>query len=221
MVRASGPGMRPGTAVPAGVLLAAGAGTRFGGPKALAVLAGEPLVLRGTRMLRAAGCRPVLAVLGSHAHEVRQQVDLADVEVVLNGRWAEGISTSLRAGLVALRGRAEAAVVALADQPLVTPEVVHRLSEAWRAGASAAVATYGGVAQNPVLLDASLWQEVAGAVRGDEGARRWLQANAAAVVEVECADVASAVDVDVPADLDGLSSSALVEGAPGERCEGC
>lgn len=187
-----------------GVLLAAGAGTRFGSPKALASVGGELLVERGGRLLRAAGCRPVLVVLGAQSGEVRRRADLSGVEVVVNERWEEGISTSLRAGLDALRGRAQAAVVALADQPLVSAEAVARLVAAWRGGAAAAVATYGGLAQNPVVFDASVWGEVVGAVRGDEGARAWLQGNPARVTRVECGDVASAADVDVPADLERL-----------------
>lgn len=188
----------------AGVLLAAGAGTRFGGPKALASLGGEFLVVRGKRMLASAGCRPLVVVLGAGAGQVRARADLTGAEVVVNPGWEQGISSSLRAGLEALRGRAPAAVVALADQPEVTPEVVRRLATAWTGGAVAAVAAYGGAARNPVLLDASMWDDVLAHVRGDDGARSWLRAHPRLVTPVECGDVGSPADVDVPEDLERL-----------------
>jgi nicotine blue oxidoreductase len=208
------------TTAAAGVLLAAGAGSRFGGPKALASLGGEPLLARAARTLLAAGCRPVVVVLGAAASEVRRTVDLSGVEVTVNDGWEQGISTSLRAGLEALRGRAPAAVVALADQPLVTPEVVRRLVAAWRpGGAEAVVACYGGAWQNPVLFDASVWDEVAASVHGDEGAKVWLRANPERVVGVECGDAGSAADVDLPGDLRRVGERAA-RGGLGPDAEG-
>jgi CTP:molybdopterin cytidylyltransferase MocA len=186
---------------PAGVLLAAGAGTRFGRPKALVEFDGEPLVTRGVALLRAGGCEPVLVVLGADSERVTAEADLTGAEVVVNARWATGMASSFVAGLDALRGRAPAAVIALVDQPLVTPEVVRRLAAAWRDGAAAAVAAYDGRPRNPVLLDASVWDEVSASVSGDEGARDWLRANPRAVA-VECADVGAPHDVDTRADLD-------------------
>jgi CTP:molybdopterin cytidylyltransferase MocA len=188
----------------AGLLLAAGGGRRFGGPKALAVYAGELLVERGVRLLEAGGCAPVLVVLGAGADQVRAGAHLGAAIVVFNERWATGMGSSLRAGLDALREDAQAVVVALVDQPLVTPAAVERLVHAWRAGAEAAVATYAGRPRNPVLLDRCLWAEVGARADGDAGARAFLRAHPDRVTPVPCDDVASSADVDTAADLAAL-----------------
>ena len=190
------------TPVPAGVVLAAGAGTRFGGPKALARLGDELLVDRAARTLREGGCAPVVVVLGAASDEVRRTARLEGVEAVDNAAWATGMGSSLRCGLDAVaRLHAPAAIVALVDQPGITPAVVGRLAERWRAGADAVVASYAGEPRNPVLLDAGVWPEVADRATGDVGARAWLRANPDRVVAVPCDDIADADDIDTPTDL--------------------
>lgn len=196
----------------AGVLLAAGAGRRFGGPKALAGFRGEPLVDRGARLLTAAGCDPVLVVLGARAGLVRERASLAGARVVVNPHWASGMGSSLAAGLDAVPPRPGAAVVALADQPLVTPEAVRRLVAAWRAGAVAAVATYGGRPRNPVLLDRSVWGQARRRAVGDTGARAFLRARPDLVTAVDCDGAGSPDDVDTVADLRALTVTGTAEG---------
>lgn len=194
------------TARAGGLLLAAGGGSRLGRPKALVEIAGELLVERGARMLAAGGCEPVVVVVGAAADEVDRRARLDGVaEVVDNPAWQDGIASSLRAGLDALAGRCGAVVVALADQPRVGAEAVARLITAWRDGAVAAVADYGpGRPPNPVLLDASVWEEVAAAAHGDVGARRWLATYPERVTAVDCTGTGVPTDVDTPADLSAL-----------------
>ena len=193
------------TGAVAGLLLAAGAGRRMGGPKALVEVAGEPLVRRGTRLLTDGGCAPVVVVVGASAELVRPLVDGA--EVVTAPDWHTGMGASLRAGLAALaRLPVDACVVALVDQPLVEAPAVVRLRETHRRGALAAVATYAGRPRNPVLLDRAVWQDVAAAAVGDEGARPWLRGNPDLVVAVDCSDVGAPDDVDTPDDLAALSA---------------
>lgn len=187
----------------AGLLLAAGAGRRMGGPKALLILDGERLVERGIRLLREGGCDPVLVVLGAQADVVWPWC--AGAETVEATGWHEGMGASLRAGLAALEGRTDSCVVALVDQPLVRAEAVRRLLAA---DGPAAVATYDGRARNPVRLDARLWAEVAATAVGDAGARTWLRANPEQVTEVDCTDVGAPDDLDVPADLERLHRAA-------------
>lgn len=187
----------------AGLVLAAGSGSRFGGPKALVPFEGELLVERAVRMLRQGGCTPVLVVLGAAADRVRATADLP-VDVVEAPDWATGMGASLRAGLAALAGhpaRPAACVVALADQPLVGAAAVVRLLAAHAAGAPAATATYGGQPRNPVLLDASVWDDVARAADGDSGARPWLRAHPGLVVRVDCDGTGDPADIDTPDDL--------------------
>ena len=186
----------------AGLLLAAGAGRRFGLPKALVPFDGELLVDRAVDTLRAAGCAPVVVVLGAAAPEVVTAARLDGAVVVVNDAWAEGMGGSLRCGLTALSDLgAAAAIVALVDQPGISPELVRRLVAGRRDDVSAVVATYAGQPRNPVLLAASVWSDVAASATGDTGARPWLRAHPDRVLEVACDDLGSADDIDGPDDL--------------------
>ncbi|MDQ6874457.1 MAG: nucleotidyltransferase family protein [Actinomycetota bacterium] len=184
---------------PAGLVLAAGGGVRFGHPKALVEYAGEPLVLRAVRMLAAGGCAPVLAVLGAGAGDVLAAVELP--RAVVNPDWRQGMGSSLARGLAALPPESAAVVVALADQPLVGSEAVLRLIAAWRAGAVAAVATYDGQHRNPVLLARQVWPALSAELGGDAGAGPWLRAHPELVTPVGCDGTGSPVDIDTPEDL--------------------
>ena len=197
----------------AGVLLAAGEGSRFGRPKALVELDGQTLAERGVTLLRAGGADPVLIVTGA-AH-----VDLGpehQARTVYNAEWRTGMGSSLRAALRALTEpeagqeadpEIGAVVVALADQPLVGAAAVGRLIAAYRAGAGVAVAAYGGKPRNPVLLAREHWPEVIATATGDQGARAFLRARPELVTLVECGDTGRPDDIDTPADLEHIAVS--------------
>jgi CTP:molybdopterin cytidylyltransferase MocA len=197
----------------AGVLLAAGQGSRFGRPKALVELDGQTLAERGVTMLRAGGTDPVLIVTGA------AQVELGpdhQARTVYNAEWRTGMGSSLRAALRALTEleagqevgpEIGAAVVALADQPLVGAEAVGRLIAAYQAGAGVAVAAYGGKPRNPVLLAREHWPEVIATAVGDQGARAFLRARPELVTLVECGDTGRPDDIDTPADLEHIAVS--------------
>lgn len=185
----------------AGIVLAAGAGRRVGLPKALVEIGGRYLLQHAVEALRKGGCSRIVVVLGAHADEVQARVALPDVEVIVNDRWADGLSTSFAAGLRACE-KAAAVVVMLVDQPGITSQVIRRIIETSRdSERSAVVATYGGAWRNPVLFKACVFHEVVAAVHGDAGAKPWLQANAEKVETVEVGDIADATDVDNTADL--------------------
>ena len=180
----------------AGVVLAGGEGTRFGGPKALAELDGVRLVDRGVHTLRDAGCRPVCAVLGAAVTEVPD----ADA-VVVNPEWRSGLGSSLRAALAAdALQNASAALIVLVDQPWIAAEAARRLIEAHQAGTTLAVATYDGVRGHPILIGREHWAGVAALAAGDVGARHYLAEHRDEVVEVPC-EAGSPRDVDTPDDL--------------------
>jgi CTP:molybdopterin cytidylyltransferase MocA len=184
------------------LVLAAGGGRRFGGPKALAAVGDELAVERAVRLGRDAGCDLVAVVLGAGADEVRERAELAGVQVVVAERWSDGMGFSLAAGLEALPATdADAVAVTLVDQPLLGPESLRRVERAWRDGAVAAVAHYDGVPGHPVLLDRSVWPEVLASVDGDSGARGWLRANADRVVGVDCDGTGRPDDADTADDL--------------------
>jgi nicotine blue oxidoreductase len=183
----------------AGVLLAAGAGSRLGTPKALVEVAGVRLVDRGTGLLRAGGADPVVVVTGA------APVTLPGVITVFNPDWATGMGSSLAAGLRSVPDDCAAAVVALVDQPLVGPAAVRRLIGAYASGAGVAVAAYHGRPRNPVLLAREHWGEVIDLAAGDTGARPFLRAHQELVTLVECADTGRPDDVDTPEDLARLT----------------
>jgi CTP:molybdopterin cytidylyltransferase MocA len=186
------------------VVLAAGRGVRFGAdtPKALTVLRGRPLVAYALDAARAGGCAPVVLVISDD-----RVADAAgpDVVIVRNDAPERGIASSLQCALLHLeRDRAvPAAVVGLADQPLVGADAYRAVAAAYDAGARLAYATYGGERGNPVLLGREHWDEAL-ALTGDEGARVLFRRHDG--VAVPCGDAGAAADVDTPQDLAELES---------------
>lgn len=188
------------------LVLAAGAGRRFGGdgPKQLAPLAGRPLLEHALAAAAGSKADRVVAVLGANAEAILARVDLRGAEPLLCAGWAEGMAAALRAGVAAVAGSG-AAVVVLGDQPLITATAIDRVIAARAPGHDAVRATYGGSPGHPVLLE-RLLLAAAGELRGDTGARALLAA--ARVATVGCEDVGDPLDVDTPADL-RLASQAL------------
>jgi CTP:molybdopterin cytidylyltransferase MocA len=183
----------------AGLLLAAGAGRRFGGPKALAADPdGTGWLGRAVHVLRDGGCAEVTVVLGAGAEEARPLLPAGPwLHVVVAGDWAEGMGASLRAGLDALAGRADppdAALVHLVDLPDVGAAVVARVLERATGPAALARASYDGVPGHPVLLGRDHWSAVTASAVADRGARAHLVAHPPDLVE--CGDLASGADRD-------------------------
>lgn len=184
----------------AGVVLAAGAGRRFGKPKALVEHRGSLLVERAARTLADGGCRPVLVVLGASAEEVRERADLAGAQPLLNPDWPTGMGSSLRTALDALEDTPVAAAMILpVDMPGVGPTAVRRVG-ALASPTALAAASHAGRRSHPVLLGREHWPGARAAATGDTGARDYLIRHE--ITLVSCEDVADGRDVDRPADLD-------------------
>jgi nicotine blue oxidoreductase len=170
------------------VLLAAGAGTRYGMPKVLAEQ-GEWLS-RGVAALGGGGCDDIVVVLGAAVVDVPPPA-----RAVIADDWSEGLSASLRAGLSAID--AEYAVLHTVDTPDVGADVVRRVLDTAMSSASGlARAHYGQRPGHPVVVPHRLWAELLESLRGDEGARPFLGARTD-VAAVDCADLASGEDVDL------------------------
>lgn len=171
----------------AGVLLAAGAGTRFGMPKVLAAH-GEWLAAAVTALYRG-GCDDVAVVLGAAIVDVP-----SPARAVIASDWSEGLSASLRAGLSAVDS--DYAVLHTVDTPNVGADVVERVLAAARSSDSGlARAVYGDAPGHPVVVAHRHWAELLRGLHGDEGARSFLCARGD-VVEVDCADLATGRDID-------------------------
>ena len=186
----------------AAVVLAAGAGSRFGGGKLLAKLDGAPLVEHVLGALEGAPVDETVVVIGADAEKLREVCEPYRLRTVENPAWAGGQSTSVRAGLEALGPAARAAVVLLGDQPFVGAGAVEKLVSSFEGGADVAVATYGGRRRNPVLFSRDVWPALLDELSGDEGARRFLRHHPELVVEVPCDGVADPLDVDTAEDLE-------------------
>ncbi len=185
-----------------GLLLAAGAGRRAGGPKALRTDPhNRPWVRRGVEVLLDGGCRRVHVVVGAAADEVAALVPQTSprVVVVRCPDWAGGIGASLRAGLTSFGGGApDAVLVHLVDLPDVDARVVDRLV-ARGSRTALARATYGGRPGHPVLVGADHRPALLRGLVDGAGAGAYLSEHRAE--RVECADLATGLDVDGPAEV--------------------
>jgi len=192
------------TPTTAGLVLAAGEGRRFGGPKAPHVLDGERLVDRAVRLLREAGCDPVVVVLGAWVG------DVPGAHVVVNDDWPTGMGSSLRRGLDHLAPdglgaggedpthAVDRVLVTLVDLPGLTVEAVTRIAATPSDDPREvlASATYDGVRGHPVLLGRTHWRGVATSAVGDRGARAYLAEQDVTLVEL--GDIATGEDLDAP-----------------------
>jgi molybdenum cofactor cytidylyltransferase len=187
----------------AGVLLAAGTSSRFGGAnKLLEPVDGRPIVRHAAAGLLEAGLDPVLVVVGHERERVQEALAPLDVRLVENPDYADGQATSVRAGIEALPEAVDAAVFALGDMPWVRASTVEALVAAYRGGAGTALAAaYKGERGNPVLWDAPHFPALARG-SGDTGGRDLLLSTDGAAL-VETGDPGVRRDVDRPADLPG------------------
>jgi molybdenum cofactor cytidylyltransferase len=180
----------------AGILLASGASTRFGGDKLLARLEGRPVV-RWSAEARAGVVDVLVVVVREADSAIRHALDGLPIRWAINREAEHGMSTAIRAGIAALPAHVDATIIALGDQPLVDRRVVEALVARWREGGAPAVQPcYEDGRGHPVLFDASLFPSL-GALEGDVGARAVLDS---AGSELELLSFAGPrpIDVDTP-----------------------
>ena len=183
----------------AAVILAAGRSSRMRTNKLLEMLRGKSLLENVLFAAVSSSVRPMIVVTGHQADAVSRVASGFPVEIVHNPHFADGLSTSLRAGVAALPADVEAVVVMLGDMPDVSSVLIDRLVAAFaeRPDAIAAVPSLDGAWGNPVVLARALFDDVA-RLAGDAGARKLLEGRAERVVVVPVDDPAVALDLDTP-----------------------
>ncbi len=170
-------------------------------PKPLVPVLGRPLLDRVLASLRAAHIAEVVVVLGADAKKVQSAIDLGPANVVVNPRFHEGMSSSLRLGVGRASAGTDALLVVLADQPFVSPRTLNALVKQHASGeGKILIPTYEGIRGNPVLLDASLAPEL-GQLKGDIGCRAIFPGHEAEIREVAVRDPGVLIDVDTPEEL--------------------
>jgi 4-nitrophenyl phosphatase len=188
----------------AGIILAAGASTRFGQSKQLIDWGGVPLVAHLADQALAAGLSPVIVVLGCQAESARASLGTRPVQTVMNWRWEDGLSTSVQAGLAALPPETEAAILMQCDQPLITGDLLRELVARFEQTSAPIVhPTHAGQRGTPTLFARRLFPELA-TVSGDQGGRPVIRRHAREVAAVEVADPDVLADVDTPAEYERL-----------------
>ena len=186
------------------VILAAGASARYGQPKQLLPYRGRTLVEFAAETALESGASAVVVVVGAEAEQVRGKLSRLRVEVVFNPQWAEGMGSSIRCGVAALPAEVDAVVIALSDQPRITP---HHLSALVRRviseGVKVVASSYAGVIGAPCAFARSEFPRLL-ALQGDAGARGLLRDTAVPIESIPFPD--ANLDVDTPADYDSLVS---------------
>ena len=183
------------------VILAAGSSSRMGQPKQLLPYDGESLVRRSARLGLLSGCFPVTVVLGANNLLIGTELEDLPVFVTQNPDWEAGMASSIRVGLahtLHVLPTVSAVLIALCDQPLVTPAFLHGLTDAFVAVGKPIVATrYGNTTGVPALFSRQLFEELEG-LAGQEGARKLIAGHPDRVHAVPFP--AAALDVDTPED---------------------
>lgn len=182
----------------AAVILAAGCSSRMGRAKALLEFQGEPLVARVARAAADAGLEPVIVVAGAERAAIAEAVTTTGALVVENRGWTEGLASSIRRGIETLTRDCDAAVLLLADQPLVTCEHLRELTAAYAAGNDPVATRYGDRRGVPALFGSRWFPELA-SLAGDRGARDILEREQAYAI-----GEGAPFDVDTPEDYERL-----------------
>src|SRR5213593_502290 len=198
------------------ILLAAGQATRFGQCKQLIRLGEKALLQHVLDNLAQSKIDDVVVVLGSRADEIREQIQFGKARTIMNPDYANGMSTSIQAGLRAID--ADAAMIVLADQPFVTPRTLDLLIDEYRRSKpSVVIPTFNGFRGNPVIVDRSLFAEMM-TIKGDIGCRSIFGDHPVHLLPVDDRGVVQ--DIDTVEDYEQLAREASHDRDPSPRLRG-
>jgi len=186
----------------AGILLGAGMSSRMGQNKMLLAVAGESVLRGGARRALAGGVSPLIVVLGAEADRAAAELEGLPCTIVQNRQYASGMTSSIHAGLAALPAATDAAIILLADMPLVTADMIREMMQRYHeTGAPLVISRYGGVIAPPTLFDRSLFIELL----SSDGGRQVVQRHQVAAQVLDW-PAATLVDLDTPEDYARLTA---------------
>ena len=196
------------------IILAGGASMRMGRPKQLLTYGRSTLLRYAAEVAVASLCRPILIVLGAYASQLQREIDDLPIRSVINERWADGIGSSIQAGVETLTtydraDRTEALVLMLCDQPYVTAAVIDDLVTAYHLNDKGIIASeYDGTLGVPALFGRGYFAELA-ALRGAAGAKQMIAAHSSDVMPIPFPK--GIADIDTPEDYRQLRSAMLLQ----------
>jgi molybdenum cofactor cytidylyltransferase len=181
------------------LVLAAGSASRFGSPKQLVRIGGQPLLHRAVSQATEVAGGAVTVVLGAHAQTLGPLLKHGPASVLINRHWEEGLASSLRLGITRLPGGCDGVLITLADQAAVTTFDLKRLASAWRRQPDWLIAaTYEGHTGVPAVFPRHTFASFA-ELHGDTGARRIFARYADRCLRIPMPN--AAIDIDTPEDL--------------------
>lgn len=179
----------------------------MGKPKQTLPIGGELMLQKVLDTFRKTKVDGIVVVLGAHEREVRRRVRFEREKVVSNPTYSKGMSGSLKVGIAAVGRHADAAIIALADQPFLSATTVDKLIDEYSdSRAPIVIPVYDGRRGNPVLFDKSVFPQLM-KIRGDVGAKSVVENNSAAVLEVPVKDEGVVVDLDTLKDYRRATAS--------------
>lgn len=186
------------------IVLAAGGSTRMGSPKQLLPFRGVPLIRFAAETALATRCGPVIVVLGSHAGEIALALTDLNVQLVENPDWEGGMGSSIRAGVMAaVEQECDGVILALADQPLISPEILNGLVEAHVASGKPIVASqYAGTVGVPVLFSRRFFPHLVG-LAPSQGCKGLILSWPNESILIPCPE--AELDIDTPAQYSAVT----------------
>ncbi len=187
------------------IILAAGSASRMGKPKQLLSYRGSSLISHAVEVGFNSVCKPVVVVLGAYAEQIKPTINKFPVQIVENAHWKTGMSSSIRAGITAIKEnnpKLDAVMIALADQPLISTTVFNQLVESYQERKNIIIAsTYNDVIGVPALFSSVLLPELIN-LEGDRGAKALIKKYQDEVLSIAIPE--AAIDIDTPEDYQKL-----------------
>ncbi|MDM5358658.1 nucleotidyltransferase family protein [Peribacillus sp. RS7] len=187
------------------IILAAGMSIRMGEPKLLLPLRGQPLFRHVIHPILGSSMQPIFLVAGKYIEEMRQHcADFPELKIIHNPKYADGMSTSLKLGVQSIKEHVDAVMIFLADQPLISPDIIQALIQKYTAckdeGIRIVQPKYKGDLGHPILVDAVILNEFH-SIEGDQGGKKILRKYARVTETVSFDNPMWGVDIDTPEDF--------------------